>query len=53
MQVEEDAKPATQEILPLAQLRGLLDDCKRSLDKNLEKFEPLQKVNELIVILNA
>ena len=39
--------------MPSAQLKALYDDCKKSLDKNLEEFEPLRKLNDLTNILCA
>ena len=53
MEVDESAKLVTEEIMPMPELTALLEDNKRSLDKNLEEFEPLRRLNDMISILNA
>ena len=39
--------------MPMSELKALFDDCKSSLDKNLEHFDCLRKLNDTVSILTA
>lgn len=39
--------------MPLTDLKDLFNECKRSLDKNLEQDTPLLKVNDILQMLTS
>ena len=64
-QVDEPSKPKMIEtgadgaanenapIVSMQEMKDLHNDLKNTLDKNLERFAPLEKLNDLISILSA
>ena len=52
-QQDQEEKQVKQQLMPTAELKALFDDCKSSLDKNLEHFDCLRKLNDTVSILTA